>query len=84
MPSGPNRGPGAIRTPAAGASSARSVANGPGSRTQRNDPPAGWLGCQSGSWAANAACSAAAPVASRDRCIDNAGPGSVSNAVTTS
>ena len=41
VPSGPNRGPGAIRTPADGASSARSVANGPGSRTHSEVPPAG-------------------------------------------
>ena len=47
--------PGAIRTPTDGASRARSVANGPGSRTHSDVPPDGCDGSQSGRCAASAA-----------------------------
>ena len=58
MPSGPNLGPGTMRTPAVGASRARSVAKGPGNPTQSDVPPWGWVGSQSGSSLASAAWSA--------------------------
>ena len=77
MPSGPNRGPGAIRTPTVGASRASSEANGPGSATHRLAPPDGRLTCQSGKSAAIAEVSTAAPSASRRRCTSKARPGSV-------
>src|SRR6478609_10682470 len=84
VPSGPNRGPGAIRTPAAGATLARSVANGPGNRTQSDAPPPGRVATQFGRYSASMRWAASAPVARRARCSANTGSGWANSSVTTS